>query len=207
MGVPVWGRGARFHLASFASPRARAKRSRDEGPERWLSQSPRRPSPSKDGCLSTPPITPRDDQLRRAIAAPGAVYPRRSFHWPRSRRANRSLISPMTLAPSREPWTAGELMSELWAVVRAPCTSSTVRMFFRTKRSRMAIGDRSADHGRSERATEGRVRHDGTPQKNVRSTSLSEAADTARDGSHGNKKIAPTRNASARAGARPHPSP
>src|ERR1700730_12289903 len=30
-------------------------------------------------------------------------------------------------------------MSELWAVVRAPCTSSTVRMFFRTRRSRIAM--------------------------------------------------------------------
>jgi hypothetical protein len=43
--------------------------------------------------------------------------------------------------------------------------------------------------------------------KNVRSTSFNETADAARDGSCDDKEIAPTRNASARAGARPHPSP
>src|ERR1700690_1583457 len=128
------------------------------------------------------------------VAGVRAAYPRRSFHWPRSRRANRSLISPMTLAPSREPWTAGELMSELWAVVRAPCTSSTVRMFFRTKRSRIAMAiappTMAVPSGRLKDAFDMMEL-----PKNVRSTSPDETADAARDGTCGDKKIAPARNA------------
>ena len=58
---------------------------------------------------------------------------------------------PTVLAPSQLAMNGRELMSELWAVVRAPCTSSTVRMFFRTEEIEKCHGDRAADHGRSER--------------------------------------------------------
>jgi hypothetical protein len=79
-------------------------------------------------------------------------------------------------------------------------------MFFRTKRSRIAMAiappTMAVPSGRLKDAFDMMEL-----PKNVRSTSPDETADAARDGSCGDKKIAPTRNASARAGARPHPSP
>src|ERR1700723_3869330 len=100
-----------------------------------------------------------------ALQRLSGVYPRRSFHWPRSRRANRSLISPMTLAPSREPWTAGELMSELLGRRQSALHVVDGEDVFPHQEIENGHGDRSPDHGGSERATEGRVRHGGTPQK------------------------------------------